>query len=251
MDQTVSTPELRCYVLDGHTISLRPAPKERTWMDETGERFAYRCLPLNIANQHGWEILNRAEVTASWTGGDEIEALTVTSPSERPSAVSHFGFGVLTFHIPALFRTPPGYDLFVSGPINRVKHGIQPLTGIIETDWSTHNFTMNWKFTAPGDVTFDEGEPICMLFPVPRGMIETFEPVLLPLSDDPELEAANRETRKSRRDFLKGQAERDPDVLQQRWQKTYFRGPDAAVTPPHRTKVALREFAERSGQAGA
>ena len=28
----------------------------RPWMDETHFRYAYRCLPLTIANAMGWEI---------------------------------------------------------------------------------------------------------------------------------------------------------------------------------------------------
>ena len=49
--------KLIAYLIDGHQMDIRPAPVEREWMDATGERFAYRCLPLNIANAHGWEIL--------------------------------------------------------------------------------------------------------------------------------------------------------------------------------------------------
>ena len=36
---------------------IRAALPSREWMDQTTERFAYRCLPLTIANTHGWEIL--------------------------------------------------------------------------------------------------------------------------------------------------------------------------------------------------
>ena len=52
----------------------------------------------------------------------------------RAPAVSHFGHGILTFHMPCLFRTEPGVDLMVQGPINRPKDAIAPLSGIIETD---------------------------------------------------------------------------------------------------------------------
>ena len=34
---------------------------------------------------------------------------------------SHFGSGILTWHLPLLFRTPPGYDLLVRGPANHPK----------------------------------------------------------------------------------------------------------------------------------
>ncbi|MEA9787719.1 DUF6065 family protein [Xanthomonas campestris pv. raphani] len=52
--------KLTAHVLDGHTLDIRPAPHERAWMDATDQRYAYRCLPLAIANAHGWELLCQA-----------------------------------------------------------------------------------------------------------------------------------------------------------------------------------------------
>ena len=53
---TVPQMDLICYLHDGWDPDIRPAEPRRDWMDETPEAFAYRCLPLNIANAHGWEI---------------------------------------------------------------------------------------------------------------------------------------------------------------------------------------------------
>jgi hypothetical protein len=52
--------KLIAYLIDGQTIEIRPASARREWMDQTIDSFAYRCLPLNIANAHGWEILSTA-----------------------------------------------------------------------------------------------------------------------------------------------------------------------------------------------
>ena len=104
-------------------------------MDRTRNGFAYRCLPLNIANAHGWLLLNTIPFIAQWDGGSELDAVTMTAGSGAILASSHFGFGVLTFHVNALFRTEPGDDLMVTGPLNEPKDGIQPLTGVVETDW--------------------------------------------------------------------------------------------------------------------
>ena len=54
---------LECFVEDGADFRMRPAPHRRDWMDESPDRYAYRCLPLAIANTHGWELLN-ADVDA-------------------------------------------------------------------------------------------------------------------------------------------------------------------------------------------
>jgi uncharacterized protein DUF6065 len=52
--------KLIAHVIDGHHVDIRPAPVEREWMEATSQRFAYRCLPLNIANAYGWEVLCNA-----------------------------------------------------------------------------------------------------------------------------------------------------------------------------------------------
>ena len=41
-----------CYLYPGWDPLVRPAEATRPWMDATPESFAYRCLPLNIANAH-------------------------------------------------------------------------------------------------------------------------------------------------------------------------------------------------------
>src|SRR5579871_6549533 len=171
---------------------IRPAPSTRDWMDRLPEAFAYRCLPLNIANSHGWEVACSRDFTARWDGGGEREAIVIKgddSAGELP--ITHFGHGVLTFPVHFLFRSPPGINLFVSGPLNQPKHGIAALSGIIETDWSPYTFTMNWKFTAPNvEVSWKKGEAFLFFFPLERGMIETVEPEVLPIDSEPELAEA-------------------------------------------------------------
>ncbi|MDR3507935.1 MAG: DUF6065 family protein, partial [Caulobacteraceae bacterium] len=60
--------DLICYLHPGWEPLIRPSPATRGWMDDTPESFAYRCLPLNIANAHGWEILNPCAFEAVWNG---------------------------------------------------------------------------------------------------------------------------------------------------------------------------------------
>src|SRR5215472_4231609 len=181
--------KLIVYLIDGHSIEIRPASARRDWMDQTIDSFAYRCLPLNIANAHGWEILCPGSFSAVWNGSHGASGLTVTRDDAIGNqASSHFGYGVLTFRTNCVFRTEPGYDLLVQGPVNSPKDGIAALSGIIETDWAPFTFTMNWKFTrANHTVSFSKGEPICHFFPIPRGGLESFQPMLEPLSEDPEL----------------------------------------------------------------
>jgi hypothetical protein len=240
--------KLTAYLLEGHRLDIRPAPVERDWMEATNERFAYRCLPLNIANAYGWEILCPAGFAAAWSGRPDLDAVKVEAdPWTIAPALSHFGHGTLTFHIPCVFRTEPGFDLFVQGPINRPKDGIAPLSGIVETDWAPFTFTMNWLFTRPdASVRFEQGEPFCHIFPVRRGEIESIEPQVRPMADDPELAAQYALWKESRAQFNADLKVADSQAQADRWQKNYYRGLDAGAQPAaadgHRTRVRLSHF---------
>lgn len=237
---------LTCYTIGDHAPRLRPAPARRDWMDATPQGFAYRCLPLSIANAHGWELLCPSRVEAVWSGEAPPASVSVTGPGAGRVAVGHFGSGVLTFHVHALFVTEPGWNLFVGGTPNAAKHGIAPLTGIIETDWSPASFTMNWRFTAPDTpVVFEEGEPFAFLFPVPRGMVEAVEPEMKRLDDEPVLEAAYRDWAQGRNQFLADLPKKGTEANRQGWQKTYFQGraaEGATPVPDHQTKLRVRPF---------
>lgn len=241
--------KLIAYLPEGHRIDIRPAPVDRSWMDATDHRFAYRCLPLNIANGMGWELLSPSGFVAEWDGGQDMDAIRVhADPGTTAPAVSHFRHGILTFHIPCLFRTEPGFDLVAQGPINRPKDGIAPLAGVIETDWAPYGFTMNWIFTRPGAaVRFERGEPFCHVFPFKRGELEMIEPEVRPLSADPDLARQYENWKASRAQFNKELLQPGSQAQSQKWQKQYYRGitPDGRGAPEegHRTRMRLNAFA--------
>lgn len=211
---------------------LEPAPLHRDWIDRLPEKFARRCLPMMIANQSGWEIVTAERVEAAWTGATNEAAVTATG-----GGTGIFGAGILTFNIRWLFRTPPGWNLLARGPANRPKDGISPLEGVVETDWASQTFTMNWQFTRPGHVVFEVGEPICFVVPQQRGALEAFEPVVRPIEADPktkgEFAAFNESRSRFRATYLSG------------WQKDYHRGLNVGSDEPaegHQRKLRLRPF---------
>ncbi len=218
-------------------------------MDATDQRYAYRCLPLNIANAHGWEILCPAGFSAMWRGEPHLDSITVIpDPGTEPPALSHFGYGVLTFHVPAILRTEPGFDLMVQGPINRPKDGVSPLSGVVETDWAPFTFTMNWAFTRPNaSVRFEKGEPFCHIFPIRRNELESFEPEVRQLSDNPELKAQYDAWTASRTQFNADLQQPGSQALNEKWQKHYYQGVDLSGQPTaaadRRTRVRLKPFA--------
>ena len=195
---------LTAYRLKPVTLKIVPASIDRDWMD-WHQNGANRCLPLRVANQAGWFILNDCDLEATWTGKPRIDSLKVKYAKGRESKFIRniFGHGILTWHIPYLFRTPPGYNLLVRGPTNWIKDGACPLDGLVETDWAVATFTMNWKITRPFlKVKFRAGEPICMIVPQRRGEAEAFQPEVRNIESAPELQQSHRKWAESRRRLI-------------------------------------------------
>ncbi len=228
---------------------IRPAPVSRDWMDAAPESFAYRCLPLNIANTHGWELLTPCGFSAEWDGRAEPSAVTIRPDADAEphrAPVSLFGQGIITFHVEAILRTPPGWNIWIGGSPNRAKDAIAPLTGIVETDWSPFTFTMNWRFTrAATAVRFEALEPFGFIFPVQRAALEEFTPAFAPLDADPATAERFQAWSEARDTFHADIRAHPPQAPADRWQKHYYRGVDVAgnaLVADHRTKLRLRPF---------
>jgi hypothetical protein len=245
--------KLTCYTINNFALDVVAAPSERDWITNTEQQFVRRCLPLMIANAHGWQILAQDSCDAVWNGGNQQSDIELKTGSGTDAHFStHFGYGILTFRIHCILRTGPGINLWIAGPTNCFKDAIQPMSAVIESDWMPYTFTMNWQFTRPGTwVHFEKGEPVCQFFPVPRGIVDNAEPSLRDIKSDPELCDMHQEWRESRDAFVKGLKTQDPEAIAQKWQKHYFRGlyPDGSpAISEHQTKVRPREFSAKTDE---
>ena len=217
-------------------------------MNATRDRLAYRCPPLSTANTHGWEILNPVAFYAIWNGGDDRSDIAIyhEQSDEEPLAKSGFGCGTLTFPVRGLIRTEPGYDLYVSGPVNRPKPHLHAMAGIVESDWYWQEFSVTWMFTRPNElVRFEKGEPFGAFFPIQRGLIETFEPRFRKPDHDPVEWAGYRERMDAQLRWNEA-AMHEPGSTEneQLWHRNYVRGPAEPVKPPHRIRTKLKPFQE-------
>ena len=220
---------------------------QREWMDNTPVKFAYRCLPLTIANQTGWWLYNPVGFTAVWNGLPQpgnTHFMFDSDPGTWGSWINdQFGRGIITWNVPFLFRTKPaGTRLLVCGPANYFKHGAQALMAIVESDWIYMSFTMNWKITSSRlPIRFDQGEPIIQVIPISGSLftdLEDAKVTYMKLEKDSEMFHAYQTWNNSR---LKLIADKRASVAKvDLWQKDYFVGRDVFGNPTvsgHKTKL--------------
>lgn len=229
--------------------SLQPSPRIREWQRDTQDSYAARCLPLNIANNNGWQLLLPGGFDAVYSGGRGLVEISIYPHGDGPCvAASHFGEGVLTLFTGYLFRTPPAIHMQICGPINYIRDGVQALSGILETDWSPYNATMNYKFTRPGRARFRKGEPFAQVFPLPAAYVNQFHVRFgdMPI-EDPETKADFDQWARSRAEFNQGLKDKCPAMVAQKWQKLYYRGlyPDGERKHgAHLTKLSPQAFSD-------
>jgi hypothetical protein len=220
---------------------------QRDWMNATPQRFAYRCLPLTIVNQTGWWLKNPVGFTATWQGGSGPGSVDFHFDNPEKTWATwinnQFGEGIITWNTPFLFRTrPEGSRLLVCGPPNHFKANVQPLTALIESDWMSMSFTMNWKITIINEpIRFEVGEPLFQGIPLISNLCADLDEASVNyqhLSDNPDLHRAYYEWSQGRLQFhdQKSAGHVKPNV----WQKDYFQGRDAtgrAAASLHMQKI--------------
>lgn len=205
------------------------------------QRFGYRCLPLTIGNQYGWEILSSASFEVTWDS--ETDQMNISDSGDGQLPVdAHFGPGLLTFYPGFVFRTDPGINLYIAGPANRPKDGIHPLTAVLESDWASYGFSMTWIITRKDyPIRFSKGEPFCRVFPIQRDLVESSQPQIRSIDDDPEIKAQFELWRDRRRSVVDGSGP-------VKWDKGYMMGANADGAKgslDHQMKLKLKPFKTR------
>ncbi len=225
--------------------NFHAASPKREWMQV--HTHMYRCLPMTIANQNGWVIESPCNISAVWFGGSDPKTsmhfwIDKEYNVPNPWVKCHFLGGIITFEFDFIIKTTEKTNLLVRGAPNFFIDGLHPLEGLVETDWLSFTFTMNWKVTQPNKlVSFKKGDPICFLQPVPHNYSETFDFEIDYMENNTEFSEQTKAWTKERFAFSD---KKNSGLESKKWQKDYFDGRDVhtkEVQPDdvHATKLNL------------
>jgi hypothetical protein len=224
----------------GQRMRIEQAPVDREWMDNTVQQYAYRCLPMTYASRHGWCIRLLEDVEVIWDAeGDNSKVCLLSGDVQNGIRIANNGTGngIVTFHLNAVPRTPPDWNLWIMGAPNLVIPGASPLSGVVESDWMFSSPTSNWKLTVKNKkVIFKKGDPVLFFVPVHKTEIEEFQLEHYSIHDDPEMKHHLNEFH----DWRKELAEKN----QSSFGKAYTRGQRVDGSKPewehnHKTRLHL------------
>jgi hypothetical protein len=86
---------------------------------------------------------------------------------------------------------------------------------------------MNWRFTSLGTAHFEKGEAFCFFTLAPHSLLDSVQPRVMKLEDDPALGASFQEWKSSRSNFNARLQASEPLAVAQGWQRKYLHGLEA------------------------
>tara|TARA_B100000085_G_C18555525_1_gene517533 strand:- start:1374 stop:2108 length:735 start_codon:yes stop_codon:yes gene_type:complete len=218
---------LNLYENSKDIFPIEKSTYKRDWMDAYPNAFAYRCLPLKIANECGWVIKCPVDFDAVYTtDNDPVGSATVTIKGSgddekyKNYIMSHFGRGVITFSLPFILKTPEPWCIWARGYPNHYKENVSFLEGIVETYWLHSTFTYNIRLVEKNKVvSFKKGEPLIFMTCININDINKSSMCHNSMDNYPELQEGYDKWNVSRAKF-NADKNRGPND----WQKDYQKG---------------------------
>ena len=166
----VSSPsdtEIVLYPLAKKRLNIRPGAAKRAHF----ATHAYRCVPLTVANQIGWDLYADEDQIIEWQGGMAKDDVKV----HAGPGYAHFGMGTFTLPPNLIWRLPEGWDLLIMPvPNGECADDFAAMTAIVEADWMRYPWFLTVKLTRPSVVLIPAGTSIARVLPIRRGGIENW-----------------------------------------------------------------------------
>ena len=223
---------------------LEQASPKREWMDKynnINNGYAYRCLPLTMANQSGWLMRCPVNFSATYVQDDVYQpSVEISFEDDNEARVykkyihSLFGNGVVTIALPYLIKTPSPWCVWARGYPNYYKENISFLEGIVETYWLNFSFTYNIRITEMNKkVSFSKGEPMMFMSLINLESLNNSNINIKSIETQPDV-------KKEHDDWLyrRLQFNNDKNRPTNSWQKNYTKGP-LAQGIGHYTSIKL------------
>lgn len=156
----------------------------REWMDDTPEKHAYMCFPLNLTNRLGWGISFPEDIRFIWDGITDTTPDHVKILEGDKYASTGRGNASVSFTTGLRFETDKNTSMLAMPVPNLFTRGAQCYTTLISTSFYMHSFPLAWRITEPNvEIYIPAGTPVAAVVPI--SLTELQENYELCVSDTP------------------------------------------------------------------
>ena len=161
---------------------------KRDWMDQTYDRHAYNCFPINITNSLGWGLSFPEDITFIWDGISDSSSDHVKILSGEKWCNSSRANATISFNTGLNFKTDDDITTLIMPVPNQFIDGVQCFTALISTSFFFSSLPVVWKITRPNvPITIKAGTPVCSIIPVSLSNLNNSEIILKDFKDMPRI----------------------------------------------------------------
>lgn len=154
-------------IVDG-LADVKELSVARSWMDQTKDSHAYRCLPLSTVNNLGWGVYYNEDISFIWNGNENNPTkFDIEIISGNKYVYLDRNNKMVTFMTGLMFRTPENYSLLVQPVPNQFIDGVEALSAILSTSFLKGDLHPSLRVNKANQViTIPAGTPIVSVIPI-------------------------------------------------------------------------------------
>jgi hypothetical protein len=142
-------------------------------MDDTPEKHAYMCFPLNLTNRLGWGVSFPEEIRFVWDGITDTTPDHITILSGEKYVYTGRGNATISFNTGLIFKTDEQTTMLTMPVPNLFIRGAQCYTTLISTSFYFHTLPIAWRLTEPNiEIVIPANMPIATVLPLSLTQLE-------------------------------------------------------------------------------
>jgi hypothetical protein len=169
----MSTIEVYCQ---NQSVNIKQTRIKRDWMESTGEKHAYKCFPVSIANTLGYELSLPVDVSFIWDGINDSSSEHVKVLSGEEFISNSRANATVSFKTGIVIKSNKNVS-FLHMPVPNLFNDLyQAFTTIISTSFFDQEFPSAIRILKPNTViTIKAGEPFVTLLPISLAELSNIE----------------------------------------------------------------------------
>jgi len=181
------------YILNGYKnkedkVDISQISVKRDWMDQTYNKHAYNCFPVNLTNSLGWGISFPEDITFIWDGISDSNPSHVKILSGEQWCHPFRSNATISFKTGITLKTDEDTTSLIMPVPNQFIDGAQCFTTLLSTSFFIGELQVAWKITKPNiPITIKAGTPICSVIPLSLKSINNSELIIKDISEIPPL----------------------------------------------------------------